>query len=99
MDFPQPVWSFEKEPFLDEDPDETSYNLRAYFDRMSEEKLAGYGTAFTDEQLMAWDGNFKDDGTLLLGCSERDIEPDEYRRVIAQSIEYRNRVRAPLTQY
>lgn len=96
MDFKQPLWNFEKEPWIGEEPDETSYNLRAYFDRMSEEKLASYDPSLDDEQLMRWDGNFKDEGSLLLACSERDVEPDEYRRVIAQCIEYRNRVRPSL---
>ena len=42
---------------------------------------------------MEWDGNFKDDGTLLLACSERDIEAGEFRRVAALCIGYRARVR------
>src|SRR4030088_2743608 len=92
----QPVWNFEQEPF-DELWDETSVNLRAYFDRMPDAKLLHYNPNFTDAELIAWDGNFKDDETLLLACSERDVDPDEYRRVIAQCIEYRNRVRPTLT--
>jgi len=97
MDFQQPVWNFEKEPWTGgEEPDETSYNLRAYFDRMSEEKLLQYDDAWSDEQVVDWDGNFKDEGSLLLACSERDVEVDEYRRVLRQCIEYRNRVRPEL---
>jgi hypothetical protein len=45
---------------------------------------------------MAWDENFKDDGDLLLLCSERDVDVKEYRRVLEQCIEYRNRVRGTL---
>jgi len=35
----QPVWNFEQEPFIDERKDETSVNLRAYFDRMPDDKI------------------------------------------------------------
>lgn len=90
--FKQPVWNFEQEPF-DEAPDETAVNLRAYFDRMADEKLQQYRPDWTDEQITAWDGNFTDEGALLLACSERDVDVEEYRRVIAQNIAYRNRVR------
>jgi hypothetical protein len=42
-------WNFEGErPF--EDMSETGINLCAYFDAMSDEKLAAYDPAFTDEQ-------------------------------------------------
>ena len=83
----QPPWNFEQE--CDEPGDETSINLRAYFDRMPDEKMRRYDPAWSDEQLMAWDGNFKDDGTLLLICSEREVDAAEYRRVLEQCIEYR----------
>jgi hypothetical protein len=88
----QPVWNFEQEPY-DEHADETSYNLRAYFDRMDDAKMQQYDPAWSDEQLMQWDDNFTNENTLLLACCERDIEPEEYRRVIAQAIAYRHRVR------
>ena len=94
MVFVQPKWNFEQEPWTVEEPDETSFNLRAYFDRMSDEKLLGFDPSWSDERVVEWDGNFKDDGSLLLACSERDIEVDEYRQVLAQCVEYRNRVRA-----
>lgn len=86
----QPAWNFEQEPW-DGDHDETAINLRAYFDRMRDEKMRQYDAAWTDEQIVDWDGNFTTDGNLLLGCSERDVDVAEYRRVIAQSIEYRKR--------
>jgi hypothetical protein len=92
----QPAWNFEQEPFVDESPDETSYNLRAYFDRMSDEKMLAYNAHFSDQELVDWDGNFKveeDEPSLMLGCSEREIDVAEYRRVIGQAIAYRNRVR------
>lgn len=91
----QPIWNFEQEP-SNEPMDETGVNLRAYFDRMPDEKMREYNPAFTDEELMAWDGNFRDDGNLMLLCCERDVEVGEYRQVIEQSIEYRNRVREKL---
>jgi len=92
----QPIWNFEQEP-SDEPMDETGVNLRAYFDRMPDEKMREYNPAFTDEELIEWDGNFRDDGNLMLLCCERDVDAEEYRRVIAQAIEYRNRVRVKLT--
>ena len=96
MPMQQPIWNFEQEPWTGESPDETSINLRAYFDRMDDAKMRGYDPAWSDEQVIEWDGNFTDEGSLLLGCSERDVEIEEYRRVIAQAIEYRNRVRPRL---
>jgi hypothetical protein len=89
----QPAWNFEQDP-TDERMDETGYNLRAYFDRMPEEKLRQYSHSWSDQQLVQWDGNFKSDGDLLLPCSERDVDVAEYRRVIEQCISYRDRVRS-----
>lgn len=91
----QPVWNFEQYP-SDEPLDDTSVNLRAYFDRMDDEKLQTYSSDWTDEQVIEWDGNFTSDGHLLLLCVMRDVEIDEYRKVIEQCIEYRNRVRPTL---
>jgi hypothetical protein len=89
----QPAWNFEQDP-TDERMDETAYNLRAYFDRMADEKLRQYSRSWSDAQLMEWDGNFKSDGDLLLPCSERDVDVAEYRRVLEQCIRYRDRVRS-----
>src|SRR5262249_37531943 len=70
--------------------DETDVNLRAYFTRMSDAKLAEYDPTWTDEQVIAWDDeNFRDDGTLFLVCSERDVEVEEYRRVLTEHIRFR----------
>jgi len=69
--------------------DETDVNLRAHFSRMSDEKLAEYKSTWTDEELMAWDDNFRDDGTLFLICSERDVDVEEYRRVLVEHIRFR----------
>ena len=70
-------------------PDETDISIRAYFSRLSDERLREYDPGWTDEQLMDWDGNFRSDGALMLVCCERDIEIDEYRRVIDEHIRRR----------
>lgn len=91
----QPIWNFEqhgsKEP-----GDETSVNLRAYFDRIPDEKMQQYSSSWDDQQVMEWDGNFKNDGELLLPCSERDVEMSEYRKVLEECIKYRDRVRSTM---
>jgi len=88
----QPIWNFEQEPWP-EPPDETSVNLRAYFDRLPDEKMQEYSPEWSDEKLMAWDGNFRDDGNLMIACCERDVEVAEYRQVLEACLRYRNRVR------
>src|SRR5215472_10600196 len=89
----QPVWNFEQEPFVDEHPDETSINLRAYMDRMPDEKMRQYQRGWSDEQVIEWCGDFRDDGALFITCSERDVDIREFRRVLEQAIAYRDRVR------
>jgi hypothetical protein len=93
----QPIWNFEQEPY-NEPADETSYNLRAYFDRMDDAKMQEYSEHWSDERVMEWDGNFKSDGDLMIACCERDIDVHEYRRVLEQAVEYRNRVRWSLQE-
>lgn len=93
----QPVWNFEQEPW-DRPHDETDVNLRAYFDRMRDEKMLQYRPEWTDEQVVEWDGNFKLDdeaapAELMLGCSEREVFLEEYRQVLDQAIAYRSHVR------
>jgi len=93
-----PVWNFEQEPY-EEPKDETSVNLRAYLDRMPDEKMLKYRKDWSDQQVMEWDGNFKDeDGehSLFLICSEREIPVAEFRRELERSIAYRDRVRGKL---
>lgn len=92
----QPVWNFEQEP-RDQPLDETGVNLRAYFDRMPDEKMQEYQSDWTDEQVVEWDDNFRDDGNLMMLCCERDVAMREYREVLADCINYRDRVRAKLT--
>lgn len=72
----------------DPDDDETAVNLRAYFDRLGAAKIAEYDPSWTDAQLTSWDDNFKDDGTLFLPCSERDVDAGEYRRVLELARRY-----------
>jgi hypothetical protein len=91
----QPIWNFEQEP-SDRPMDETSVNLRAYFDRMPDEKMRQYSSAMSDEQVIEWDGNFKDDGDFMMLCSERDVDVEEYRQVLEACIRYRDRVRPAL---
>ena len=91
-----PVWNFEQEPW-DEPPDETAVNLRAYFDRMRDEKLREYRPEWSNEQVIEWDGNFTNEGNLMIACSERDVDIDEYRRVLKECIAYRDRVRPAIT--
>ena len=69
--------------------DETDVNLRSYFSRMSDEKLQEYNQRWGDEEVVAWDGNFRDDGNLFLVCSERDVDIEEYRRVLSEHIRFR----------
>ncbi|MEO1996006.1 MAG: hypothetical protein ABGZ17_12095 [Planctomycetaceae bacterium] len=65
-------------------PDETDISLRAYFSRMSDQQLKDYQDTWSDEQTIAWDGNFRSDGALMLVCCERDVEVSEYRHVLAE---------------
>ena len=74
---------------IDGVPDETDINLRAYMTRIPDQKLREYDPAWTDEQVIEWDGNFRSDGALMLVCCERDIEIDEYRRVLEEHIKRR----------
>lgn len=93
----QPIWNFEQEPAPD-GIDETTRNLRAYFDRMPDDKMQQYSKDWTDEQVIEWDGNFTDEGNLLLICVMRDVEVEEYRQVLEEAIAYRNRIRPTLSQ-
>jgi hypothetical protein len=93
----QPVWNFEQEPGH-ERLDETGVNLRAYFDRVADEKMHQYRSDWSDEQTIEWDNNFREDGNLMLLCCEREVDVREYRRVLENCIEYRNRVRAIISE-
>ena len=91
----QPIWNFEQES-SDEPMDETSINLRAYFDRMDDAKMREYEPGWSDDQVLSWDENFRDDGCLMLFCCEREVEIEEYRKVLQDCLRYRERVRPQL---
>jgi hypothetical protein len=93
----QPVWNFEQEPYT-EPADETAINLRAYLDRMPDEKMRQYSSAWDDGRVVEWDGNFREDGALMLVCCERDVDVKEYRRVLEECIRYRDRVRGTVAR-
>ena len=69
--------------------DETDVSLRYHLTKLSDEKLREYDAKWSDEQLVEWDDNFRSDGNLMLVCVERDIDVEEYRRVLEQHIEAR----------
>jgi hypothetical protein len=80
----------ELERFPDDGPlDETDVSLRAYFARLTDERLAQYDPSWSDERVIAWDGNFRCDGTLMLTCCERDVDVAEYRRILERHMHYR----------
>lgn len=70
--------------------DETDVSLRAHILRLSEEKLQEYDPTWSDERFIEWDGNFRDDGALMLVCCERDVEVKEYREVLERYLGHRN---------
>ena len=69
--------------------DETTISVRAYVTRIPEEKLAQYDPDWSDEQAIEWDGNFREDGDLMLVCCERDVDAAEFRAVVEEFIDYR----------
>jgi hypothetical protein len=73
----------------DKPGDETDINLRAYVARIPDAQLAKYDPTWTDEEVMAWDGNFRSDGALMLVCCERDVDVHEFRRVVEELIALR----------
>ncbi len=70
--------------------DETDISLRAYLARLEDNHLLKYDPSWNDEQVIAWDGNFRDDGALMLVCCERDVEIGEFRRVLVEHMQFRN---------
>ncbi len=73
----------------DEPMDETDVSLRAYLASLSDEHLVQYDPSWSDEQVIQWDGHFRSDGALMLVCCERDVEIEEYRRVLEQHLLHR----------
>jgi hypothetical protein len=70
--------------------DETDTSLRAYLAGLDDEHLLSYDPSWSDEEVITWDDNFRDDGALMLVCCERDVEIDEFRRVLVEHLEFRN---------
>jgi hypothetical protein len=69
--------------------DETDVSLRAYLASLSDEKVAEYDPSWSDEQVVAWSGDFRSDGALMLVCCERDIDVGEFRKVLEEHLRYR----------
>src|SRR5260370_36919701 len=92
----QTIWNLEQKRFVEERPDETSINLRASLDGMPDDKMRQYQPSWSDDQVIEWCGDFRDDGALMIACCERDVDVAEFRRVLEQAIAYRNRVRPTL---
>ena len=69
--------------------DETDVSLRAYLSRLSDTHLSSYDPAWSDEEVMKWDGNFRSDGNLMLVCCERDVDVVEFRRVLEEHLRFR----------
>ena len=66
--------------------DETDENLHAYLDTLKPEHLAKYDPDWSDEEVKEWDGNFRSDGPLMLVCCERDVEVEEFRKVVEERL-------------
>ena len=73
----------------DEPRDETDVSLRAYLVNLADDHITRYDPAWSNEQVIAWDGNFRSDGALMLVCCERDVEIAEFRRVLEQHLKIR----------
>jgi hypothetical protein len=69
--------------------DETDVSLRAHLARLSDEHLVRYDPSWSDEEVRAWDGNFRSDGALMLVCCERDIDVVEFREALEEHLRYR----------
>ena len=82
--------SVDHETLIEIQMDETDVNLRAYLESLSGEHLAKYSPQWSDEEVKEWDGNFRSDGALMIVCCERDVEIEEYRRVLEEHINFAN---------
>ncbi len=78
---------FEDAPYA-HPPDETDVNLRAYFDAWEDERIATVDLSWDDERLRDWDGNFRDDGRLMMVCCDRDVDIQEYRTVLEEFLSF-----------
>ena len=75
----------------DEPMDETDVSLRAYLATLGDEHLGRYDSSWSDEQVIEWDGNFRADGALMLVCCERDVDVAEFRRVLEEHLQFRQK--------
>ena len=75
--------------------DETDVSLRAYLSSLTEEHLAEYDPAWTNDRVLEWDGNFRSDGALMLVCCERDVDVHEFRQVLEEHLAFRKLGRHP----
>jgi len=71
--------------------DETDVSLRAYLASLGDEHLGRYDRKWSDEQVIEWDGNFRADGALMLICCERDVDVAEFRRVLEEHLQFRQK--------
>ncbi|QDU81476.1 hypothetical protein Pla110_32180 [Polystyrenella longa] len=69
--------------------DETDINLRAYLSRLTDDHLQQYQPDWSDKKVIEWDGNFRNNGNLMLVCCERDVDVSEFRRVLEEHIQFR----------
>ena len=69
--------------------DETDISLRAYLAGRTDDHLGDYDPTWTDEQVVEWDGNFRNDGNLMLVCCERDVDITEFREVLHEHLKLR----------
>jgi hypothetical protein len=69
--------------------DETDRSLRAYIAGLDPDHLKQYDPAWSDEQVIRWDGNFRSDGGLMLVCCERDVDVAEFRSVLERYLAWR----------
>lgn len=75
--------------------DETDVNLRGYLAGLADAHLALYDPSWPDERVMAWNGNFRSDGCLMLVCCQRDVAVSEFRRVLEEHLRLRKIRPAP----
>ncbi len=66
--------------------DETDIAFRAYLASLSDDHLREYDPSWSDDEVKEWNGNFRSDDALMLVCCERDIEIDEFRRVLEEHL-------------
>ena len=76
--------------------DESDISLRALLAKKSDAKLKEYNPSWTDEQLLEWEPDFRNDGNLMLICTERDVDIEEYRRVLEEHITFRKQFGAKI---